>query len=347
MQDVQPVRWGIVGTGDISASVVPDISRCGNAVVAAICSRDNGRAQEFAAKHSIPTAYGDLGAMLGDSDIDAVYIGTPHGTHHAFAKAALEAGKHVVVEKPMALDSVQVLDLIDTARRADRFLMEAMWTKFNPAIQEIQQLIKDGGIGDVRSVQAAFGAPFPRDRGSRWSAELGGSALLDQGIYPVLLARMVLGEPEKVAASSVPFAPGVDATEWMTFEYPDQRFALLASSMVEWIDPSASINGTEGWIRLDPPFWATSAYTIYSGEPHEVMAKPERRLFTPEGNGYVPMLRAASEAITSGAKEHPIHPLRETLATFTLLDRIRDQFNAEHTQPGRQPVPSVLPTNHS
>jgi predicted dehydrogenase/ABC-type lipoprotein export system ATPase subunit len=304
----------------------PDVALAESAVATAVASRDAARARSFADTHGIPRAYGRLEDLLHDPAVDAVYIATPHGTHQDLGLQALEAGKHVLIEKPMAIDSKQVRDLIAGAHRAGRFLMEAMWTKFNPAIHDLQRLISQGRIGDVRSVHASFGAPFPRDTGSRWSAELGGSALLDQGIYTVTLAKMLLGEPGRISASNTFFAEGVDQTEWVTFEYDDGRFAQLASSMVEWIDPIASINGTRGWIRLDVPFWATRSLFIQSGDVNAV-DQPETREYEIEGNGFVPMIEAVSKSIQKGDLENALHPLAETLSTFALMDRIRESFS--------------------
>ncbi len=139
----------------------------------------------------------------------------------------------------MGLNAGEVRDLDGEARRSGVFLMEAMWTKFNATIARVQAEVRSGGLGVVRSVRASFGVPFPEGVGSRWRPELGGSALLDQGIYPVTLAVMFLGRPTRVRAVGVVRPGGVDVTEHLTLEYPDGRFAQLASSMVEVIDPSA------------------------------------------------------------------------------------------------------------
>lgn len=320
------LRWGVIGTGDVSAQFVPDINHSSSAVAAAVCSRTLARAREFADLHAIPTAYDDVAALLEDGSVDIVYIATPHGTHHDLGVAALDAGKHVLIEKPMALNTGEVRSLIDAARRNGRFLMEAMWMKYNPAITDLRLLLHQGRIGEVRSLRASFGAPFPLGVGSRWNAELGGSALLDQGIYTVTLARMLLGEPAKIDVSSTSFTPGVDQTEWMTFHYSTGRFAQLSSSMVEWIEPSASVNGTRGWMRLDVPFWASRSLSISAGDG--LALEHETREYEIHGNGFVPMIDAVGDALRSGWLEHPSHPLSETLATFTLLDEIRTHITS-------------------
>lgn len=324
------VRWGIVGTGAISAAFVSDLALSGNSVVTAVYSRDSDRARRFVDEHGLAAIArgGARAEFLRDDDTDVLYVATPQGTHHRIARAALRAGRHVVVEKPMARDAHDVRDLAREARDAGRFLMEAMWTKFSPAFRDVVAIVDSGRIGVIRSVQASFGAPFLRGTGSRWSADLGGSALLDQGIYTVTLARELLGAPQRLTASGSFFAPGVDETEWMTFEYANGAFAQLASSMVQWIDPSASISGTEGYLRVDAPFWAASRLEIHSGSPTETIFDAETRNYEVEGHGYVPMIRSASDAILSGALEHPVHSIGDTLATFEILDEIREVLSA-------------------
>ena len=131
------------------------------------------------------------------SDIDAVYIATPHVTHFDIASEAIAAGRHVLCEKPLGMNEREVRELAARAADAGVFLMEAMWMKFNPLYARLAQLIAEGVLGEVRSVRAAFGAAFPQDGSSRWMP--GGSTLLDQGIYPVTLAHMLLGRPETVS----------------------------------------------------------------------------------------------------------------------------------------------------
>jgi predicted dehydrogenase len=178
-------------------------------------------------------------------------------------------------------------------------------------------------------VQASFGANFPRDTASRWIEELGGSALLDQGIYTITLAQALLGPPDRITATGKFFSQAIDATQWVSFAYDDGRHAHLASSMVEWIDPGASINGTDGYLRLDAPFWATSRISVRSGALEEIIFDPTEIVLDIEGNGFVPMIRSVSEAIANGLLDHPQHSLAETLNTFELLDRVREQMHLQ------------------
>lgn len=318
------VRWGVVGTGTISRQMTADLKLVELSEVFAVSSRDREKSNAFADEFEIPHRFEDYTALL-DSDIDAVYLGTPHATHFEIAKRAISRGKHVLCEKPMGLSAAEVRELATLARQRGVFLMEAMWMKFNPLYVRLQELLDEGRIGEVRSVNASFGLPFPRDDSSRWKAEMAGSALLDQGIYPVTLAHMIFGKPERIEASGVLRKDGVDLSEHFTFNYPGGRFAVGSSSMVEFLDLAASICGTTGWITIEPGFWATSKMTIHrpfaeDGEMNEVVETVW------EGNGYVPMLRSVTRSILAGELENTVHTNEAAAAVFDSLDEIRGKL---------------------
>lgn len=317
--------WGIVGAGTISRSIVPDLARCAGAEAIVVHSRDPEKAAAFAAEFGIPSSTSDYAALLADRRVDVVYLATPFATHHAMTRQALEAGKHVLVEKPMAMNATEVRDLFRIARERGLFLMEAMWMKFTPGFRRLQEEIAAGTIGDVRSVRGSFGAPFPAG-GSRWDVERSGGALLDQGIYPVTLAHALLGVPESIVASGVTRADGLDLAEHFTFEYSDGRFAQGASSMVEFLDLAASVNGTRGWIDLPPFFWGVRRLVVHAGASEESFDRPAEIDFDEPGNGYVPMLEAVIAAVNDGLLEHPVHPAGPTVAVFEVMDEIFRQI---------------------
>lgn len=316
------VRWAIVGTGDVSHAIAPDFTRADGATLTAICSRSHDRAIGFAAQHAVERVFAGFEELIGDPEIDALYIATPHGTHHAIVTAAIESGKHVLIEKPIALDAIQAADIFRRAAADDVLAVEAMWTVFGPTFTALNAAIAEGVIGEVRSVRASFGVPFPRGVGSRWSVELGGSTLLDQGIYPVTLANAFLGVPEETTARAV-FENGVDVTTWITQGYAGGRFAQLSASCVEYADLSASINGTTGWITLDAPFWAGTGFTV-----HQLGAGPtgDHHEFEREGGGFVPMIEAVSAAIQNGSLSVAEHTPADSLAVFAQLDEIRRRW---------------------
>lgn len=315
------IRWGVAGTGAISRQIVEDFAHVDRADVVAVSSRGEANAAKFGEEFDIANRFDDYTAML-DSSIDAVYIGTPHVAHFSMAREALIRGRHVLCEKPLGLNAQEVRQLADIARGSGAFLMEAMWMKFNPLMAALREIIAADGIGNVRAVRASFGAPFPRDGSSRWQP--GGSALLDQGIYPVTLSHMLFGTPERICADGIVRSDGVDLNEHFTLEYTDGRFAQGASSMVEFLDTTAAVCGDMGWIAIDPGFWFASRLTVHTytaagpaARTHEV----ER-----EGHGYVPMLRSVTNAIADGSTEHPLHTLEDTALIFDTLDLIRREI---------------------
>lgn len=317
------IRWGIIATGTISRQMAEDLLLVDGAEIVAVASRDVERANMFADEFGIPLRYGSIAELLA-SEVDAVYIGTPHATHFSIARDALLAGKHVLCEKPMGLSAAEVRELASTAAQRGCFLMEAMWMKFNPLIVRLQQLVASGRIGELRSVTASFGVPFPRDDSSRWKAEMFGSTLLDQGIYPVTLAHLLLGVPERIEAAGVVRVDGVDLSEHYTLSYAEGRFARGASSMVEFLDLTAAVCGTGGWITIEAPFWASAKLTVRN--PFAGDAGNEVIETAWEGHGYVPMLRAVTASIGAGDLESAVHTNAAAAAVFDSLDEIRQRL---------------------
>lgn len=319
-------RWAAIGTGTISRSVVPDLMACEGASVVVVQSRDANKAAHFAEEFGIPSSTGSFEEVLADDSIDALYLATPIATHHEMAKRALEAGKHVLIEKPMAMNDEEVADLFEIAARHNVFVMEAMWFKFNPTFVRLHEELAGGTIGEVRSVRASFGIPAPRDGGSRWDVARSGATLLDQGIYPVTLAQSVFGEPVSVHAAGTVQEDGLDLAEHFTLEFADGRYAQCASSMTEFIELTASVSGTRGWLTLATPFWATNRITVHAGGMREIFHEPRSIEFEREGHGYRPMLRAVIAALDAGLLQHPVHGQDDTLAVFRIMDAIRGQL---------------------
>ena len=207
--------------------------------------------------------------------------------------------------------------------------------KFSPAFRALHDQIERGTIGEVRSVRASFGIPFPDDTGSRTDLARSGGALLDQGIYPVTLAHTVLGEPTEVIARGTVREDGLDFSAHFTLEYDDGRYAQGSSSFVEFTELTASVAGTTGWLTLTPPFWATTDLEVHAGSMRRIFRQPEMIVFEREGNGYGPMIRAVMEALDAGWIEHPTHTAEHTLSVFRTLDRIFGQIRAPRNEGAR------------
>jgi predicted dehydrogenase len=323
------VRWAIVGTGGIAARTVGDLKRTENARVAAVASRDLAKAQAFASEHDIPLAFGDYDELLESGEVDAVYIGIPHGAHFEYAARALRAGRHVVCEKPLTMTSAEAEELGRLSREHGVFLMEAMWMKFTPAFETVRRLLADGVIGEPRLIQGGAGFPVPPDGPRRyWVAELGGGALYDLGVYTLALAHALLGEPEGYRVAGHMRPDGVDLDEAITLTWRSGAMAQFTHSLVAFVPPAAWIGGTAGAIELGRPIFNPHSLTVSTGKPPGPPTV-EEYTFEIEGAGYVPMFRAAGEAILRGDLEHPVQPIADTVAVLRSLERIRDLLRAE------------------
>ena len=316
-------RWGIVGTGGISRTTVGDLQLTENVDLVAVASRTPEAAERFAAAHEVPRWHGSYQALFADEDVDVVYIGTPIGTHFEVARAALLAGKHVLLEKAFTTTADEARSLAALAADQGRFLMEAMWTRFNPTIRRLLDEVAAGAIGEVRTVQASFGFP-PPPGAVHWRRDLGGGALLDMGVYPLTFAQLLLGQPASVEATGEVRDDGLDLTASVHLRYGDGRFAALLTSLRGPVSGGASVGGTDGLAEVGPLFLAAERFTVLKWP----FVDPRTVSEPTEGRGYVPMFRAASGAIADGLLEHPDRPLRDTIAVLETIDEARRQLDA-------------------
>ena len=208
----EPLRVGILSTAKIADAILTGARLAAGAEVVAVASRDGGRAEAYAAEKGIPRAHGSYEALLADADVEAVYVPLPNSMHLPWAVKALEAGKHVLCEKPLSRRAADVEAAFDAAERAGRILMEAFMWRYHPATEKVVSLVGEGAVGELRVVRAAFGFTLhPEADNVRWSGELEGGALMDVGCYCVSALRLLAGEPERVSAELVDGGDGVDA----------------------------------------------------------------------------------------------------------------------------------------
>ncbi|SHM97899.1 Gfo/Idh/MocA family protein [Cryptosporangium aurantiacum] len=314
-----PLRWGILGTGAIARSFTADLLTLDDHRVVAVGSRAADTAQAFADAHGIPRAHGSYQALAEDAEVDVVYVATPHSGHAAAALTCIAAGRGVLVEKPLTIDAASATEVVDAARSAGVFCMEAMWTRFNPAIVRLRELLADGAIGDVVSIQADFGFAAPYDPASRlYAPELGGGALLDLGVYPISLASMILGEPSTVLAAGGLAPTGVDANTGILLGYESGAVAVLHCSLRGETPMRATIAGTTGRIELPAPFFRADALTL-----HRSGAEPVTEVFTLPGLGYTFQAEEVARCVRAGLTESPLMTLDETLSIMRTLDQAR------------------------
>ena len=316
------VRWGIVGPGRIASKVTADFPHVPGAEVVAVASRSPERARAFAARHDVARAHGSYRAIVDDDGVDVLYIATPHPQHRAVALAALRAGKAVLVEKAFTVTPAATREIVDAAGAAGVFAMEAMWTRFQPAIVRMRELIADGAIGEVQSVQADLGAQHPTDPSDRfYDPAVGGGALFDVGVYPISFAQMVLGTPDAVASHGVLAPSGVDVEEAVLLSYPDGRTASLLASLRCATPGAARVVGTEGWIDVPPRFHHPDSIVLCRNG-----AEPERIVAPPAGSGYAHELREVTDGVADGRLQSAVMPLADTVVVQDVMDAVARQL---------------------
>ncbi|MEI4273463.1 Gfo/Idh/MocA family oxidoreductase [Klenkia sp. LSe6-5] len=321
-------RWGIVGPGRIAENVVRDFVQVPGAEVTAVGSRSLDRAQGFAARHGIGTAHGSYADLVADPDVDVLYLATPHPQHHAVALDAIAAGKHLLVEKSFTATVAGAQEVVDAARAAGVFVMEAMWTRFQPAVVRLRELVADGAIGEVRSVQADLGVAREYDPADRlFAQELGGGALLDLGVYVVSFAQMLLGDPDTVTATGSTFPTGVDAEAALLLGYADGRAATLLTSLRNALPGQARVFGTQGWVDVLPRFHHPATIVL-----HRAGAEPEEITLPASGTGYSHELAEVHEGVLAGRTESAVMPLADTLAVMRVLEEAARQLGVEFTE---------------
>ncbi|WP_030688286.1 Gfo/Idh/MocA family protein [Streptomyces globisporus] len=322
------VRWGILATGGIAERFTRDLSTLHGAEVVAVASRTEASAKAFADRFGIPRAYGEWAGLFADEDVDVVYVATPHHAHRMAAGLALEAGKAVLCEKALTLNAREAEELVTLSRDRGLFLMEAMWMYCNPLVRRIAELVRDGAIGEVRTVQADFGIAGPFDAGHRLrDPAVGGGALLDLGVYPVSFAQLLLGEPSTVQAHARISPEGVDLNTGMLLGWDSGASALLSCSLEADTPLTASVTGTEGRIDVPRGFFFPERFTLLrnGAEPEEYVNEEDPHSLRHEAAEVMRCLRA-------GEAESPLVPLDGSLAVMRTLDAVRDRVGVRYPQ---------------
>lgn len=324
-----PIRWGIIGVGwmaDMFARGVNDLTQ---GSVAAVCSRSLDRAEAFASGHSVARAYGSVDELVTDPDVDVVHVASPHSEHLAHALAAIAAGKHVLVEKAFTRSEAEAREVVDAAREAGVFCMEAMWTRFLPHVVEIREIIARGDIGRVVAFEADHGQWFPFDPTSRlYNPDLAGGALLDLGVYPVSFAHDILGVPETVAAVGQMTETGVDGQVSIILGYGERTQATLSTTLWSATPCVAVISGTEGRIEIDGRFYTPTSFRIIERDGR--IDGKTRKVEAQVPNGYAYEAAEVARRITAGETESPTMTLEATLEVMRTLDEIRRQIGLRY-----------------
>jgi len=261
---MKKVRWGIVSTARIAHQFAADFAHVKNGRLSAVASRSAAAAREFASRHGIASAYDNYEKLYNDPHIDAIYVATPHTLHLENSIAALQAGKAVLCEKPLALGVDEIDALATAVAETKGYLMEAMWTWFLPAIQKAHAWYRSGRIGELRHIKADFGYPMlPFDPNARvYNAKLGGGVLQDMGIYPVAINYLFTGsDPTSIDVVSRNAPNGVEDDVTALLEYETFTSSLTTSFRCK-LPNRACIIGDEGHIVI-PDFWCARECHLY------------------------------------------------------------------------------------
>jgi predicted dehydrogenase len=315
------IRWGVIGPGSIATGFAEAMRWAEGGAITAVASRSADRADAFGERFEIPTRYGDYDALAADPEVDVVYVATPHARHEVDTIGLLQAGKHVLCEKPIALNAAQAMRMADEARSRGLFLMEAIWSRFLPAYRTLMEVIGDGRIGEPLLVEADFGFRRPVDPAHRhFARELGGGALLDLGIYPVQLSTLVLGPIERVVADGVVGETGVDEVVTALLHHSRERLGVVKAALRVGMTCTARIAGSDGAIDLPAMMHCPNSLTV-SGP-----AGVERIDASYEGNGLRFEIDEVHRCLEEGRTESLVVPLDESIALATTLDAIRAEL---------------------
>ena len=324
------LRWGILATGGIAHAFTSDLRTAG-LTVAAVGSRRAGAAQSFAAEFGIPHAHGSYEDLVSDPDIDIVYVATPHGRHLEDATLALQAGKHVLIEKAVTLDAAEATAIRDLAAQRGLLAMEAMWTRYLPHMVRLRELLASGALGEVRALFADHTQRLPRDPAHRLNAlELGGGALLDLGIYPASFAWDVLGAPTEIRAVGRLGTTGADTEVAASFTHASGAVSSLVVSSRAAGPNTAWVVGTEARIEMDAVWYCPADFRLIA--PDGTVLEHYRSHVDGRGMQYQALY--AEQLIAHGRTDSDILPFADSIAIMATLDEIRRQIGVVYPAAG-------------
>jgi predicted dehydrogenase len=326
-----PLNWGILAPGGIAHMFASALRTATRQRVVAVGSRTQERARAFADEFGVATAHSSYEALVSDPQVQAVYVASPHSEHAAQALLAIEAGKHVLVEKSFTRNAREARRVVDAARRRGVLVMEAMWARFLPNTDIVRQLLADGVLGSLELVVADHGQRLDADFAPRLhDPKLAGGALLDLGIYPVSYAMFVLGRPTAVLAGGSLTASGVDrqvsALLTRFVDHP-QAQAMVTTTLAASTPTTATISGTSGRIELDGPFYQPNRVRLV--HPSGVQVTSAAPTLTGH-HGLAYEAAHFAQLVADGFTESPVLPPDETVAIMEVLDEIRSQVRVRY-----------------
>ncbi len=325
MMGTAGIKWGIIGLGNIAHKFVTDLLLVPEAELYAVASRNIEKSTDFANHFGAKKAYNSYEALLEDPEVSIVYIATPHHAHYELTLKALRNKKHVLCEKPIAMNCAQTQEMIVVAKENNCFFMEAFWTRFNPSFVEAFAKIKQGDIGEVKYINADFSYLINNPSGRMTEMELGGGSLLDMGVYPLFLTYMILGKPKKILASSLFFDSGADAQTSIILQY-DSAQALVYSSFMSHSNMVASVSGTLGRLDINSMWYEAQGYSVVKDVDNKRINfdKPTN------GQGFTYEIQECHQCIGNNQIESKLWSHANMLDLTTIVDQIRTQIGLNY-----------------
>jgi dihydrodiol dehydrogenase / D-xylose 1-dehydrogenase (NADP) len=324
------IRWGICGTGRMASTIATELAALNGdgAQLCAVGSRSLAGAENFARSHNVPRAHGSYTDLARDPGVDVVYIATPPSLHCENALACIKYRKAVLCEKPFALNASEAVRMVRAAREGGVFLMEAMWTRFLPALTAVRTLIADGTLGRIRLLVGGGGfVPAFNPRSPLFDHRLGGGVLLDAGVYLVSIASLLLGRPDEIIARGVLGRSGVDEQDVILLRHRGGELALFYVSLATRRAPDLEILGEGGRLVIEAPVFRPTRLTLFRAD-----AAPCVLEHPVDGSGYRGELLEVMAALRAGRRESPVVPLGESVAIMRTLDSIRAAVGLRYSQ---------------
>ncbi len=320
------MNWGVLGPGSIAQTFAEAISQSEHGKLTAVASRSVERGQAFAKTYNVPTVYTSYEDLVNDPNIDIIYIATPHSFHYPQAKLCLEAGKHVLLEKPSTINTQQIQILTKLAQQKNLFLQEAIWTRFMPCLAKVKEKIEQGVIGDIQYITSTIGFAFQHRKETRlYDPKLGGGALLDLGLYPIAVSQALLGEqPNVIQAMGRVGERQIDESTLVNMHYPSGRYSQFTCSATGHCPNTMTIVGSDGNIVLPAMFWDTDQAHIYDlnglvetiDMPHQV-------------NGFEYQIEESMRCIQAGKHFSDLMTHDESIGIIQIMDEVRQQIGLQ------------------
>nr|WP_299337764.1 Gfo/Idh/MocA family oxidoreductase [Allomuricauda sp.] len=312
------IKWGIIGLGRIAKLFAEDLRLVEDAELVAVASSSMERSKLFAKEFGNPRAYSSYKELFNDANVDVVYIATLHHTHCQFSIEAMNHKKHVLCEKPIAISQEEAKQMVEASIRNKVFFMEAFWSRFNPSIVKIKELVSQGKIGKLRYINAEFTFyKLDDDPQSRsLNVDLAGGSLLDMGVYPIFLSYLLLGKPKEILARSQFHKTGAEIQTSILFQYENAQ-SILYSGFANNTDMKAKICGEKGEIFITPNWHETQGFQTIVGGDSQFYELPTK------GKGFTHEIDEVHECIRNEKNESSRWSHQNSVELIGIVDKIR------------------------